>query len=102
MAGRQMQRQRAGDGRLPYTAFSHDKSQLSHREIVCGEPFLPQIHADERRLSWSISKNNGRVRKTRLLVWGWLRLRQSARSAANLSAIQTKFRHQRQMVGRQQ
>ena len=50
MARSQVQRQRAGDGRLPYTAFSDDKSQLSHREIVCGEPFLPQIYADERRL----------------------------------------------------
>jgi hypothetical protein len=57
MARGQMQRQRAGHGRLSYTAFSYDKCQLSHREIVSGElveRLLPQIYADERRLSWSV------------------------------------------------
>jgi hypothetical protein len=37
MARGQVQSQRAGDGRLPYTAFSHYKSQPGHRVIVSGE-----------------------------------------------------------------
>jgi hypothetical protein len=37
VARRKMQRQRARDGRLAYTAFPYDKCQPGHRVIVCGE-----------------------------------------------------------------
>jgi hypothetical protein len=37
MARRQMQRQRTGDGRLSYSAFSRYKGQLCHSAIVCGK-----------------------------------------------------------------
>src|ERR1051326_9284270 len=53
MARRKMQRQSAGDGRLPYSAFPHDKGQLGHRVIVSGESverLSPRIYADGRRL----------------------------------------------------
>jgi hypothetical protein len=66
MARSQMQRQCAGDSRLPYTAFSHDKSQLGHRVIVSGEPFrrrFTQMSADWEQMlgyvnSWPMQAEN--------------------------------------------
>ena len=43
----QMQGQRAGDGRLPYSAFPHDKRQLSHLAIVCVTEFFPATDAED-------------------------------------------------------
>jgi hypothetical protein len=49
MARGQMQRQRAGDGRLPYTAFSHDKSQLGHRWVLPQRTRRKQFHRKGRK-----------------------------------------------------
>jgi hypothetical protein len=66
MARGQVQRKRTGDSRLPYTALSHYKSQLSHRVIVSGEPFrrrFTQISADWEQMlgyvnSWPMQAEN--------------------------------------------
>ena len=58
MARCQMQRQRAGNGRLPYAAFSYDKSQLGHREIVCGDPGFTAKDAKDAKNSLEESEKS--------------------------------------------
>ena len=49
MARRQMQRQRAGDGRLPYSALPHDKCQLGHRVESSGKTRRAKFRRSEKR-----------------------------------------------------